>query len=150
MSDLAPGVEIKEWQITCPGSRKENGDYVLYGDLNEAPPLYGIIIDAIEETQRKKEQARAKYSQPRARAVADRPMSFEKPRINLDTLAGEAISAYNGHHDRQVSFAWRACRCRYSWAETLAYVKSRPDIFGTDRDTENTIMSVYRAKGGKL
>jgi hypothetical protein len=64
-------------------------------------------------------------------------------------LADQAVSAYNGHHDRQVSFAGKACRCRYSEVETLAYVKSRPDIFGTDKDTKNTIMSVYRANGGK-
>jgi hypothetical protein len=38
LRELAPGVEIKEWQITCPGSRRENnGVYVLHGDLNAAP-----------------------------------------------------------------------------------------------------------------
>ena len=118
--------------------------------MNEAPPLYGLIIDAIEEMQRKKEQARAKYSQSRARAVADRPVRFEKPSITLDTLANQAVSAYNGNHDRQVSFAWRACRCRFSATETLTYVKSRPDIFGEDRDTETTIMSVFRNNGGNI
>jgi hypothetical protein len=150
LRELAPGVEIKERQITCPGSRKENGDYILYGELNEAPPLYGIIIDAIGETYRKKEQARAKYSRPRTRAVADRPMRIEKPRITLDVLADEAVSACSGNHNRQVSFAWRACRCRFPITETLTYVKSRPDIFGKDEDTENTIRSVYPNNGGNL
>jgi len=55
--ELAPGVGIKETQITCPGSRREDGEYVLHGELDKAPPLYGLIIDAIEEVKRKKEQA---------------------------------------------------------------------------------------------
>jgi hypothetical protein len=52
-----------------------------------------------------------------------------------------------GHHDRQVSFAGKACRCKYSGAETLAYVKSRADIFGNDLDTQNTVLSVFRDNG---
>ena len=151
LRELAPGVEIKEWQITCPGSRRENnGVYTLHGDLNAAPPLYGLIIDAIKETKRKKEQAKAERSKPRTKAAADRPVRYGKPRITLDALAQEAVSAYGGHHDRQVSFAGRACRCKFSMAETLSYVKSRPDIFGNDSDTENTVMSVFRDNGGCL
>jgi hypothetical protein len=46
-----------------------------------------------------------------------------------------------------VSFAGRACRCKFSGADTLLYVKSRSDIFGNGSDTENTIMSVYRDYG---
>jgi hypothetical protein len=68
----------------------------------------------------------------------------------LDTLADEAITAHAGHHDRQVSFAGRAYRCKFSGAETLAYVKNHPDIFGDDTDTGNTVMSVFRDNGGCL
>ena len=73
---MAPGVEIKKWQITCPGSRRENGEYVLYGEFNDVPPLYGLIIDAIEETKQKKEQAKAERSRPRSKAAADRLMRY--------------------------------------------------------------------------
>jgi hypothetical protein len=150
LRELAPGVEIKEWQITAPGSRRENGDYVLHGELNNAPPLYGLIIDAIEETKRRKEQAKAERSKPKTRAAADRPAPVTRPRITLDDLAGEAASAYEGNHDRQVSFAGRAYRCKYSGAETLAYVKANRNIFGDDSDTENTVISVFRDNGGGL
>jgi hypothetical protein len=150
LRELAPGIEIKEWQITCPGSRRENGEYVLHGELDKAPPLYGLITDAIENTKRKKEQAKAEHSRPRTKAAADRPVQYKKPRITLDDLAGEATDAHAGNHDRQVSFAGRAFRCKFSGAETLAYVKSRPDIFGNDADTENTILSVFRDNGGCL
>jgi hypothetical protein len=150
LRELAPGVEIKEWQITCPGSRRENGDYPLHGELSAAPPLYGLLIDAIEETKRRKEREKAERLKPRTRAAADRPMQFNKPRITLDDLANEAVKAYSGNHDRQVSFAGRAYRCKFSGAETLAYVKSRSDIFGNDKDTDNTIRSVFRDNGGCL
>jgi hypothetical protein len=148
LRELAQGIEIKEWQITCPGSRRENnGEYILYGELNKAPPLYGLIIDAIEETKRRKEQAKAERSKSRKKAAADRPVQFTQPRFTLDDLAQEAVAANAGHHDRQVSFAGRACRCKFSGADALAYVKSRSDIFGNDSDTENTILSVYRDYG---
>ena len=77
-------------------------------------------------------------------------MRFDRPRITLDALAEEAAAAYAGHHDRQVNFAGRACRCKFSGAETLSYVKANLNVFGNDADTENTILSVFRNNGGHL
>jgi hypothetical protein len=146
LRELAPGIEIKEWQITCPGSRRENGEYILHGELSKAPPLYGLIIDAIEAAKQRKEREKEERQKPKLRtaAASDCSMQFEKSRITLGDLAHEAVAAYTGNHDRQVSFAGRACRCKFPMIETLSYVKSRPDIFGNDSDTENTIQSVYR------
>jgi hypothetical protein len=144
LRELATGIEIKEWQITCPGSRRENGDYILHGELSDVPPLFGLILDAIEETRRRKEQAKAERSKPRTIAAADRPTRFtQQPRITLEDLANEAVTAHAGNHDRQVSFAFRAFRCKFSALETLAYVKSRTDIFGNGADTKRTILSVF-------
>jgi hypothetical protein len=93
LRELAPGIEIKEWQITAPGSRRENGGYVLYGELADAPPLYGFLLDHIEKVKRQKEQEKAaRQHRPRTRAAADRPVRFGKPRISLDDLAAEAAS----------------------------------------------------------
>jgi len=145
MRELGQGIEIKEWQITCPGSRRENGEYVLHGELNDAPPLYGLIIDAIVEAKQKKEREKAEHSKTlNKKATANHSMQITQSQITLEDLAHEAVEKYAGHHDRQVSFAGKACRCKYSGADALAYVKSRPDIFGKDTDTENTILSVYR------
>jgi hypothetical protein len=150
LRELAQGIEIKEWQITCPGSRRENGEYVLHGELDNAPPLYGLIIDAIEEAKRKKEQAKAERSKRRTKAAPDCPVQYKKSWITLDDLANEAVAANAGNHDRQVCFAGKACRCEFSGADALAYVKSRTDVFGNGADTENTILSVYRDNGGRL
>jgi hypothetical protein len=143
LRELAPGVELKEYQITPAGSSKENGDYVLHGDFNDAPPLYGLIIDAIEETKRKKEQTKTERTKPKT----THPAPVTRQRITLDDLALEAVTACAGNHDRQVSFSGRACRCKFPISDTLLYVKSRSDIFGNDTDTENTIVSVFRDYG---
>jgi hypothetical protein len=148
--ELAPGVEVKEWQITAPGSEKETGPYVLHGELADAPPLYGAILERIEETKRKQERQKAERL-GHTRAAADRPMRYTPmPRTTLDDLTDEAAAAHAGHHDRQVSFAGRACRCKFSGAEALAHVKANPGIFGNDADTENTVLSVFRDNGGSL
>jgi len=160
-TDLAPEVEVKHGRpgLTAPGSRKGNGSYILHGELEDAPPLYGIIIDRIADLQKQKEAARAE-PQPAAAAIP-RPSPAAprrtggnpgrqwepRPRITLDTLAEEATRAAGGNHDRQVSFAGRACRCKFSFSEALAYVQANPAIFGTGADTENTIKSVYHDRG---
>jgi hypothetical protein len=154
-SDLCPEVEIKHGRpgLTAPGSEKENGPYILHGDIADAPELYGIILDRIAELQNQR-QARAEPQ----RAAVDRPMTAprrpvenhgqaRKPRITLATLADEAAAAYGGHHDRQVSFAARACRCKFQFADALSYVRGNPAIFGNGADTENTIKTVYQDKG---
>jgi len=96
-TDLCPEVEVKHGKpgLTAPGSRKENGEYILYGDIENAPPLYGIIIDRIKGLQKQKP--------PESRAAADRPARIEKPRITLEALAQE-VGAVPSHavHGKQV------------------------------------------------
>jgi hypothetical protein len=139
-TNLAPEVEIKHGKpgLTAPGSCKENGAYILHGDLAAAPSLYGIILDRI-----------AAVTKP-ASSLGRVPPGNQwklRPRITLNTLADEATAASAGNHDRQVSFAGRACRCKFPYRDALAYVKANSSIFGNGADTENTIKSVYRDRG---
>jgi hypothetical protein len=146
-ANLCPEVEIKHGRpgLTAPGSEKENGAYILHGNIEDAPPLYGIILDRINKPQAPSRPIERPKAKPHT--VNRFPKaSWQKPRITLDTLADEAGAAHSGHHDRQVSFAGRACRCKFPYAETLAYVMSNPAIFGNGADTESTILSVYRQK----
>jgi hypothetical protein len=147
--ELAPSIEIKEWQITAPGSNKENGEYVLHGKFSDVQPFYGFFLDRIEKIKAdaERKQEKTEHSRPRTETVAEHPI---RSRVALDDLADEAVTAYTGNHDRQVSFAGKAFRCKYSGAEALAYVKTRTDIFGNGSDTENTVMSVFRDNGGHI
>jgi hypothetical protein len=142
ITELCPGVEIKYGRpgITAPGSMKDGKPYIMYGNLESSHSLYGILINRIDYLQ----------NQKRERAAADKPMPSRArryTRITLDTLADEARDAYAGHHDRQVSFAGRASRCKFPYSETLYYVTASPGIFGNDPDTETTIKSVYQDNG---
>jgi hypothetical protein len=146
-TDLAPEVEIKHGKpgLTAPGSRKENGDYILHGDLAAAPPLYGIILDRIAALQK---QLKAADKPAPWRAGGNPGKQWNpRPRITLDTLADESTAAAAGNHDRQVSFAGRACRCKFPYRDALAYVQANSNIFGNGADTENTIKSVYQDRG---
>jgi hypothetical protein len=53
LRELAPAIEVKEWQITALGSKKENGVYALCGEFPEALLLYSVILECIEKAKRK-------------------------------------------------------------------------------------------------
>jgi hypothetical protein len=76
-TDLAPEVEIKHGRpgLTAPGSRKENGFYILHGELENAPPLYGIIRERITELQKQKETRAEPQGKPE-RYAADKPAPY--------------------------------------------------------------------------
>jgi hypothetical protein len=124
--------------------------------------LYGFILDHIEKVKRQKEREKAAWQhKPRTRAAADRPFSpYRNTLAALDTLANKAAAGYDGHHARQVSFAGKVFLVQksaiqkgedygiFTKAAALAYVKTRPDVFGNDDDTAKTISSVFDDNGG--
>jgi hypothetical protein len=146
-ASLCPEVEIKHGRpgLTAPGSRKENGGYALYGNIEDAPPLYGIIIDRIAELQK---PANPELRAPDSPPAMPRSAAPDKPRLTLDALAQEAAAAYSGNHDRQVCFAGKAWRCKFAAADAVSYAKSNVAIFGSGADTEHTIKSVFADNGG--
>jgi hypothetical protein len=147
ITELCPGVEIKYGRpgLTAAGSMKDGKPYIMYGNLESSHSFYGILINRIDYLQNQKQE----------RAAVDKPMPSRawqhtwepKQRITLDILADEARAAYAGHHDRQVSFAGRASRCKFPYSETLYYVTTNPAIFGNGKDTETAIKSVYQDNG---
>ncbi|MDR1534824.1 MAG: bifunctional DNA primase/polymerase [Planctomycetota bacterium] len=136
---LCPGVEVKTGRLglTAPGSMKGGRPYVLFGNLGDAPPLPPFLAAAIAAKT-------APRSLPsRRQRVA--PWGRLGHRIPLERLAGEAINTAGGaHHFSQLNFASRAKRCGYDADDVLAHVAANPDTFGTGRDTESTIFSIYR------
>ena len=146
---LFPGIETKHGSpgLTSPGSTKEGKPYILHGELKDAPPLFGLILDCIQ----KRGLIKTETKEPPQKAAADRVTKSparawtDKPRITMDGLAAETSG---GNHDRQVQFAGKCCRCKFSFADCLSYVKANPVIFGSGADTESTIKSVYNDNGG--
>ncbi|MDR1518613.1 MAG: bifunctional DNA primase/polymerase [Planctomycetota bacterium] len=136
---LCPGTEVKcgKLALTAPGSLKGGRPYTLYGSFGDIPPLPPFLAVRIAA----KTAPRPLPSRP------GRVQSWGRqgPRIGLNELAAEAVAAMGGrHHDSQLNFASRARRCGFGLDEVLSFVAARPDMFGTGRDTEATLISVYR------
>jgi len=163
-TNLFTSIETKHGSpgLTAPGSVNAEGKpYILHGDIEAAPPLFGLILAKIQKGNLQKQETKAEPVKAAADKVTPnkyKPQTWQsKPRIDLDTLAAETSG---GNHDRQVSFAGKVCRFQnaakskgrdyseYTLAACLAYVKSRPDTFGTGADTESTIKSVFNDNGG--
>jgi hypothetical protein len=141
---LFPGIETKHGKpgLTAPGSENAEGKpYILYGATENAPPLFGLILDKIKRQGLIKQETK----EPQKTAARVPAQWTQKQRIDMETLAAETTG---GNHDKQVQFAGKCFRCKFSFADCLYFVKSRPDIFGTGRDTETTIKSVYKDNGG--
>jgi hypothetical protein len=128
---------------------------------NDSPPMVGLILDKILEKQAEKVAHTPIITTPQVKTHYTRPrfQEFEqRPSLTLDTLAAE-LPAGLGHHDAQVHFAGKCARLYHSYTQkgsnkaadfdfsaALAYVRSRPDLFGTGTDTANTVKSFYKGK----
>ena len=93
--------------ITAAGSVKENGEYVLYGELENAQELPPILLRRVKKTDTKKETQSACGATPTPqRAVADRPQqwtrNFQNTNLELykahlvDYLNAKGINAKQG------------------------------------------------------
>jgi len=158
---LFPGIETKHGKpgLTSPGSENAEGKpYILHGNIEAAPPLFGLILAKIQDRDRKPEPQKAAADR-RPEPTATRPAQSwtHKPRIDLDTLAAETSG---GHHDRQVQFSGKVCRLQmaarrkgrdygeFTSRAALAYVKAHTEIFGNGDDTASTVKSVFRDNRG--
>ena len=164
-TNLFTSIETKHGSpgLTAPGSVNAEGiPYILHGDIEDAPPLFGLILAKIQKANLQKQETKPEQQ----KAAADRPIPpttrqttetwTPKPRIDLDTLAAETSG---GNHDRQVSFAGKVSRMQltarnkgrdyadFTASAALAYVKAHPEVFGSGADTESTIKSVFKDNG---
>lgn len=160
---LFPCIEAKHGSpgLTAAGSYKEGKPYILYGELDNAPPLFGLILEKIKKQgliqQETKEQPQKRKIGKVRKPTLPVKNDFNNSKITLDTLAAETSG---GNHDRQVQFAGKVCRLQmaaknkgmdfenYTMSAVLAYVKENPGIFGTGKDTESTVKSVFRDNRG--
>jgi hypothetical protein len=114
---LFPGIETKHGSpgLNAPGSFKNGKPYVLYGAIDKAPPLYGLIIDQI----RKRDNI---PDEPPARAAADKRNTPPKRKYEGETPWAKIIEWTE--HDNS--------RDRYAYNLALKAATHKWDI----RDTE--------------
>lgn len=167
-------VEVITEDATAPGSYRpatENklaGDYTLYGNIENALPLPTPLKNAIESsivtpthTVSAPTTYRSKNNYNSYRGIGS---TYSPP--TLDRLLEWTLQYHSGdgHNTLQASFAASVGRksmkypndSTYTIGATLDYIKSRPDVFGTDPDTTGVVKHAYKhgqehyaATGGK-
>jgi hypothetical protein len=161
---LCPEVEIKTETIR-EGYNGSGQPRTLYY-TNPPPPLVGLILDRILEKQGQQEASAPMVTNNQTRASYPKRQRQHTPQqwqqhlaLTLETLVSE-LPAGLGHHEAQVIFSGKASRiyrsytqkgffskaANFGYSTTLAYVQSRPDLFGTDRDTAQVVKSFFSKK----
>jgi hypothetical protein len=125
------GIEIKYLNSGLSLGEKAEGIYTLYGDPTDAPDLPPFLVELINPQPK---------AQPRVTAYRQHN---NKP--SLEKILDKVLTLSGGHNSRQKDFAWRCAYFGYSLEETLELVKSRPDVFGDDSDTDTVIRHAWTA-----
>jgi hypothetical protein len=152
---LFPGIETKHGKpgLTAPGSINEKGKpYVLYGAIENAPPLYGIIIDKIQKRDRKPEP------RPPQHMAADRRSTFKKP-FEGETPWGKIVAwteqegrGNEGRDAYAFHLAFKAATHNWTKADTEATMETMTWSFDssfTRAQLKKCIKSAYDKAGGK-
>lgn len=126
--------------LTAPGSRKESGDYRLYGTLDAAP----ILPPIIERRLTNNENTPANII---PRFTYDRPERKGPP--SLDMIADWAIrdGNYNGKNRLCFEIARRAARTDYEYtaAEVESYLQTLPQTAG-HKQIRDAVQSAFKGK----
>ncbi|MDR0587281.1 MAG: bifunctional DNA primase/polymerase [Treponema sp.] len=124
-------IEIKYQNSGLSLGEKAEVAYTLCGDPIDAPDLPLFLAELINP-------------QPKP---APQPERFRRNsgKPDLQKIADKVIETGSGHNDYQKKFAWRMAYFGYSLEETLEFVKSRPDVFGSDQDTETVVRHAWQA-----
>jgi hypothetical protein len=122
------GVEVKHLNSCLSLGEKAEGIYILCGDPADAPGLPPFLAGLLNP-----------HPEPQ-------PQFRRGTKPGLESVARK-IREKNGdrHNQNQKDFAWRCAYFGYGLAETLEFVKGRPDIFGDGLDTEAVIRHAWRA-----
>jgi hypothetical protein len=127
-------IEIKYLNSTLSLGEKQNGPYTLVGDPLDAPDLPVFFAELINPKP----------------LPAPQPIPYRgKEKPGLEKILDRVVREASSHNDTQKKFAWRAAYFGYGFEETLSFVKSRPDAFGEDTDTETVVRHAWGANTGR-
>ena len=123
-------LEIKYLNGGLSLGEKQNGAYILRGNPKDAPELPPFLAELINPQQK----------------PAPQPVIYRREnKPDLENILNNVLTTSNGHNDAQKKFAWRGAYFGHGLDEVLQFVKSRPDAFGNDADTESVINHAWRS-----
>ena len=123
-------LEIKHFSSGLSLGEKQNGQYVLRGNPMYAPELPPFFVELIN---------------PKLKPVSQPVIFPKRGKRSINQILDKVLMDSAGNNDRQKKFAWRAAYFGYELEEVLTFVKSRPDTFGNDTDTESVINHAWRS-----
>jgi hypothetical protein len=141
--EIAPGLEAVHYNhlLTAPGSRKDSGEYVFYGSLDDAPRAPVVLLRFLTE-----------YRDPEK--LKKRPTwTYDKPDrgpLSLDDIAGilDRQGEYSPGASRNryaFELAKFAGRKGYSASEVEGYIRERYEAEDFPaREIAATVESAYR------
>jgi hypothetical protein len=133
------GVEIKHMRpgLNAPGSRKPKGEYILFGDLDNAPMLPAFIKNRLTLP---KEERPPEYIGPGREKKKYGAASWEKIKewVDID-------GSYAGRNDRAFALALKAKTHKWEKPDTLRALRMEPSIEGLP-ETEyiSVVNSAYK------
>ena len=127
-------VEVKYLNSGLSLGEKQNGFYILRGDPFDALELPPFLIELVNP--KPKSEIKPEVYQQKEKI---------KGKPSLEKILARVVTESSGHNDAQKKFAWRAAYFGYEVNETLLFVKSRPDVFGSGRDTETVINHAFKS-----
>jgi hypothetical protein len=129
-------IEIKYLNSCLSLGEKQNGPYTLVGDPLDAPALPPFFAGLVNP------KPVPPPSVPAYRRRNGKP--------GLEQILQKLLPETAGHNDAQKRFAFRAAYFDYGLEETMSFVKSRPDIFGTDSDTDTVVRHAWSANRERI
>ena len=135
------GVEIKHMKpgLTAPGSRKASGEYVLYGELENAPLLPAFIKNRLTLP---KEARPPEYKHPGREKRKYGAASWEKIQEWVDT-----DGSYAGRNERAFAFAVKARTHGWDKQDTLRALRAEPSVKGLPETEYITVVNSAYSKG---
>ena len=136
-----PGVEIKHMKpgLTVPGSRNSSGEYVLYGDFENAPLLPAFMKNRLTLP---KEERPPEYIAPgREKKKYEGKTSWEKIKEWADTDHPN----FAGRNERAYTLALKAKTHGWKKSDTLRELRMEPSIEGLlESEYISVVNSAYK------
>jgi len=140
LSQETPAVEIKFRApgLTSPGSYKDSKPYILFGELENAPPLPAFIIKVIEPPKRKA---------PAYVPHTDNKKQYGKPSWGKIKEWTQKDGSGSGRNDMAFNLARHARNHGYTEAETITALKNEPSLEGLpEKEVMTAAASAYKIR----
>ena len=138
-------VEIfyKTFALSAPGSKKPGGEYILYGDFDNAPLLPAFIKNRLNFS---KNEQPPKYTAPPAPGYSGKKYNGSTSWDKLREWV-EKDGTYSGRNDRAFAFAVKARSHGWEKSDTLRALRAEASLEGLQESEYVSVVNSAYSKG---